>query len=192
MPFPVPAPGFRSAGRILVDHALTGLRLAQRYPLTIRCLGEARYLDPDLEQWSFERSITLGTCKSFADAMTLAVARIAQDELTCGADQELHFTPLLITILDAEQGLALAGEVVAGTIAWCQPVACDAEARAMVTRSSRQRAEAQRLLDRGQQKVASRLRRRACAGEGRLVDPFWRDTARDALFQRRAADAGPH
>ena len=56
--------GFLSAGRVLISQTLAQLRLAPRTPLTITCSGEARYLDPDLEQWAFERSVCLGACDS--------------------------------------------------------------------------------------------------------------------------------
>ena len=138
--------GFRSAGRVLISQALAQLQLAQRYPLTVSCSGEARYLDP-----------------------------------------ALRFTPQLIAVVDAYQGLVMAGEVSNGGVTWVQPVASDAEARAVVTLACRQRAEAQHLADLGRHAEASGLRRQAAATEGRLVDPFWRDAAQLALLQRRAA-----
>ncbi|MDQ2067212.1 hypothetical protein Q9295_12605 [Xinfangfangia sp. CPCC 101601] len=179
--------GFRSAGRVLISQALAQLQLAQRYPLTVSCSGEARYLDPELEQWAFERSVDLGTCDSLVDAMMLVSTRLGSGEIACGDDPALGFTPQMIAVLDAEHGLVLAGEVSNRHVTWCQPVASDTEARAVVTLACRQRAEAQHLTDLGRHAEASGLRRQAAATEGRLVDPFWRDAAQLALLQRRAA-----
>lgn len=179
--------GFRSAGRLLISQALEHLQLAQRYPLTVTCSGEARYLDPELEQWAFERSVSIGTCGSLKAAMMLVSTRLGSGAITCGDDPALGFTPQLIAVVDADQGLVLAGEASNGGVTWFQPVASDAEARAVVTLACRQRADAQHLADLSRHAEASGLRRRAAATEGRLVDPFWRDAAQLALLRRRAA-----
>ncbi len=179
--------GFRSAGRVLISQALAQLQLAQRNPLTVTCSGEARYLDPDLDQWAFERSVCLGTCDSLVDAMMLVSTRLASGDIACGDDPALRFTPQLIAVVGADQGLVLAGEVSNRQVTWCQPVTSDAEARAVVTLACRQRAEAQHLADLGRHAEAGLLRRGAAATEGRLVDPFWREAAQLALLQRRAA-----
>ncbi|KFI25489.1 hypothetical protein CDV50_17440 [Haematobacter massiliensis] len=179
--------GFLSAGRVLISQTLAQLRLAQRTPLTITCTGEARYLDPELERWAFERSVCLGACDSLVDAMMLVSTRLGSGDVACSDDPALRFTPKLIAVVDADQGLVLAGEVANGGVTWLQPVASDAEARAVVTLACSQRAEAQHLADMGKHADASLLRRRAAAAEGRLVDPFWRDAAQLALLQRRAA-----
>ena len=178
---------FRSAGRVLISQAFAQLQLAQRYPLTVSCSGEARYLDPDLDQWAFEHSVSLGTSDSLADAMMLVSTRLASGDLACGDDPALCFTPQLIAVLDADQALVLAGEVSKPQVTWCQPVGSDAEARAVVALACRQRAEAQHLADLARHAEANRLRRQATVTEGRLVDPFWRDAAQLALLQRRAA-----
>ena len=179
--------GFRSAGRVLISQALAQLQLAQRNPLTVTCSGEARYLDPDLDQWAFERSVCLGTCDSLVDAMMLVSTRLASGDIACGDDPALRFTPQLIAVVGADQGLVLAGEVSNRQVTWCQPVTSDAEARAVVTLACRQRSEAQHLADLGRHAEADLLRRGAAATEGRLVDPFWRDAAQLVLLQRRAA-----
>ena len=187
MTLPLPASGFLPVGQILIEQTLAHLRLAQRYPLHVSCAGEARYADPDLDRWSYERSVDLGTCASLTEAMDFASRRIDCDDITLGLDEALRFAPHLIAILDAEHGLVLAGEARSGRIAWCSPVASDAEARAVVTEACRLRAEAQRHLDLGAHGKAGRLRRKAALLEGRLVDPFWRDAAQLALLQARAA-----
>jgi len=178
---------FLSAGRVLISQTLAQLRLAQRTPLTIACTGEARYHDPDLAQWAFERSVSIGTCGSLKAAMILVSTRLGSGAITCGDDPALGFTPQLIAVVDADQGLVLAGEVANGGVTWLQPVRSDAEARAVVSLACSQRAEAQHLADLGRHAEANRLRRQAAATEGRLVDPFWRDAAQLALLQRRAA-----
>lgn len=178
---------FLSAGRVLISQTLAQLRLAQRNPLTITCTGEARYHDPDLAQWAFERSVSIGICGSLKAAMVLVSTRLGSGDITCRDDPALGFTPQLIVVLDAEHGLVLAGEVSNRYVTWCQPVTSDAEARAVVTLACRQRAEAQHLADLGRHAEAGLLRRGAAATEGRLVDPFWREAAQLALLQRRAA-----
>lgn len=187
MSFPVSSAGFRPAGLILADQTLAHLRMAQRFPLTISCNGEARYLDPELGQWAFERSVSLGTCDSLAAAMMLVSSRFASGDIAYCDDPALRFTPQLIAVLDAEQGLVLAGEVSNRHVTWCQPVVSDAEARTVVTLVCRKRAEVQHLADLGRHAEASLLRRQAAVIEGRLVDPFWRDTAQLALLQSPAA-----
>ncbi|MBJ2153199.1 hypothetical protein [Paracoccus sp. IB05] len=181
------AEGFRSAGRVLINEAVAHLRLAQRHPLTVTCTGEARYLDPDLDQWAFVRSVSIGTCDSLAAGMSLVSTRLGSGDIACSDDPALRFTPQLIAVLDPDQGLVLAGEVANGGVTWLQPVASNAEARAVVTLACRQRAEAQHLADLGKHAEARRFRRQATATEGRLVDPFWRAAAQLALLQRRAA-----
>ncbi|NPD17147.1 hypothetical protein HOY34_18300 [Xinfangfangia sp. D13-10-4-6] len=187
MPYSGSTEGFRSAGRVLISQALARLQLAQRTPLTVTCSGEARYLDPDLAQWAFERFVCLGTCDSLVDAMMLVSTRLGSGDITCGDDPALGFTPQLIAVIDAAQGLVMTGEVSNGGVTWVQPVASDAEVRAVVALACRQRTEAQHLADSGKHAEASGLRRRAAATEGRLVDPFWRDAAHLALLQRWAA-----
>lgn len=179
--------GFRSAGRVLINQALVQLQFAQRYPLTVTCSGEARYFDPDLDQWVFERRVSLGTSDSLADAMMLVSTHLGSGDIVCGDDPTLDVKPHRIAVIDAELGLVLAGEVSNRHVTWCQPVVSDAEARAVVTLACRQRAEAQHLSDLGRHAEANRLRRQAAATEGRLVDPFWRDAAQLALLQRSAA-----
>lgn len=187
MTLPLSACGFLPVGQILIEQTLAHLRLAQRYPLHVSCAGEARYADPDLDRWSFERDVDLGTCSSLSEAIYVASRRIARDNITLSLDEALRFAPHLIAILDVEHGLVLAGEALSGRIVWCAPVASDAEARAVVTKASRLRAEAQRHADLGAHGKAGKLRRKAASLEGRLVDPFWRDAAQLALLQARAA-----
>ncbi|WP_112312953.1 hypothetical protein [Pseudogemmobacter bohemicus] len=179
--------GFLSAGQVLISQTLAQLRLAQRTPLTVTCSGEARYLVPDLEQWAFERSVSLGTCDSLVGAMMQVSTRLGSGDIACGDDPALGFTPQLIVVVDSDQGLVLAGEVSNRQVTWCQPVASDSEARAVVTLACSQRVEAQHFADLGKHAEAIALRRQATATEGRLVDPFWRDAAQLAFLQRRAA-----
>ena len=117
----------------------------------------------------------------------LVSTRLGSGDIACGDDPALGFTPQLIAVVDADQGLVLAGEVANGGVTWLQPVRSDAEARAVVSLACSQRAEAQHLADLGRHAEANRLRRQAAATEGRLVDPFWRDAAQLVLLQRRAA-----
>jgi hypothetical protein len=102
-------------------------------------------------------------------------------------DPDLRLVPQCVTILDADHCLALAGEVQAGMIAWCEPVARDAEARRVVSEACLLRSEARAAVDAGNPTAADALILRARALEGRLVDPFWRDFARSFARQSLAA-----
>jgi hypothetical protein len=66
-------------------------------------------------------------------------------------------------------------------VAWCHPVANALEARAVVTKAVKLRAQAGRATDWGEPDLAQRLRHRADLLDGRLVDPLWRAFAVRAL-----------
>jgi hypothetical protein len=89
--------------------------------------------------------------------------------------------PELLAILDRGDRLVLAGSACDGAVAWCHPVTCAAEARAVVIEASQLRAQAGRAADWSEADLARRLRHRADLLDGRLVDPLWRAFAARAL-----------
>ncbi|WP_299363760.1 hypothetical protein [uncultured Paracoccus sp.] len=168
---------FRSIGQILAADVMPALYRSQKLPLRISCLGVASYCASDDEN-SFDRMIPLGECPSPEGAMQAAAVRLSRGDICMGPDSFPYFQPRIMLIQDQDQRLVLAGEIRAGIILWQQPVACDAEARRIVTEASRLRGMAFRASDPGD---ARRLRYRAAALEARLVDPFWRETSADLL-----------
>ena len=109
---------------------------------------------------------------TLAEAMLGAIAH---------ADGTSDGTPQMLAILDREDRLVLAGVAAEGAVAWCQPVASAAEARAVVTEASQLRAQAGRAAGWQEGDLATRLRHRAELLEARLVDPLWRAFAARAL-----------
>ena len=89
--------------------------------------------------------------------------------------------PQLLAILDRDDRLVLVGAACDGAVAWCHPVTCAAEARAVVIEASQLRAQASRAADWLESDLATRLRQRADLLEARLVDPLWRAFATRAL-----------
>jgi hypothetical protein len=89
--------------------------------------------------------------------------------------------PQLLAILDRDERLVLAGAASDCAVAWCHPVTCAAEARAVVIEASQLRAQAGRAADWSEADLARRLRHRADLLDGRLVDPLWRAFAARAL-----------
>lgn len=174
---------FRSIGQILAADVLPALYRVQMLPLRISCLGVASY-DASDEANSFDRVIPLGECPSPEEAIQAAALRLSRGDICTEPDSFPYFQPRIMLIQDQDQRLVLAGEIRACIILWQQPVACDAEARRIVTEASRLRGMAFRALDAGD---ARRLRYRAAALEARLVDPFWRETSADLLRLPQAA-----
>lgn len=89
--------------------------------------------------------------------------------------------PQLLTILDRDERLVLAGAASDCAVAWCHPVTSVAEARGVVTEASQLRAQAGRAATWGEPDLAQRLRHRADLLDGRLVDPLWRAFVARAL-----------
>lgn len=174
---------FRSIGQILAVDVLPALYRAQKLPLRISCLGVASYDASDAAN-SFDRMVPLGECPSPEEAIQAAALRVARGDICAGPDSFPYYQPRIMLIQDHDQCLILAGEIRAGIILWQQPVACDAEARRIVTEASGLRGMAFRASDPGD---ARRLRYRAAALEARLVDPFWRETSADLLRLPQAA-----
>lgn len=112
------------------------------------------------------RPKVLNRCATLAEAMQVAMDHA--DEFVPGG------APRLLTILDREGRLVLAGVVSDGSVAWCHPVSNAAEARAVVFEASQTRAQAMRAAEWHDHDVAQRLRHRAECLDARLVDPMWR------------------
>ncbi len=187
MTAPISQTAFRGPGDNLVGGVLARLRLADRLPLRVSCRYLAHWDDPELDQLHFEREIDLGTCGDLAAAMTAARNAVASGHFDAGRDAALRLVPQFVTILDAEHGLVLAGEVQAGRIRWCTPVDSDAEAQRVVSEACGLRAKARAATDADDPASAAVLLTRAQALEGRLVDPFWRDLAAAAVDHAFAA-----
>lgn len=187
MNFPLPQSAFRAPRDILVRNTLAHLRLAERLPLRVRCLCLAHWDDPDFDQLQLEREVELGAFGTLAAAMAQVVTAVASGHISADRDPALRLVPQLVTILDAEGCLVLAGAVQPGGVRWCDPVRSDVEARHLVGEACRLRAEARTAGDLGDTAGAEALRAQARAQEGRLVDPFWRDLAHGAVNQVLAA-----
>lgn len=168
---------FRSIGQVLAADVLPALYRSPKLPLRISCLGVASYDASDAAN-SFDRVIPLGECPSPEEAIQAASLRLSRGDICTGPDSFPYFQPRIMLIQDRDQRLVLAGEIRAGIILWQQPVACDAEARRILTEASRLRGMAFRASD---PVDSRRLRYRAAVLETRLVDPFWRDAAADLL-----------
>jgi hypothetical protein len=178
---------FRGPGGNLVGGVLARLRLADRLPLRVSCRCLAHWDDPALDQLCINREVDLGTCGDLAAAMSVARKAVASGHVDAGRDTALRLVPQFVTILDAQHGLALAGEVQAGRVRWYDPVDSDAEARRVVNEACRLRAKARAATDADDPASAALLLTRAQVLEGRLVDPFWRDLAAAAVDHALAA-----
>lgn len=187
MTAPIPQAAFRGPGDNLVGGALARLRLAGRLPLRASCRCLAHWDDPALDQLCINREVDLGTCGDLVAAITLCHKAVASGHVDAGRDEALRMVPQFITILDAQHGLALSGEVQAGMVRWCIPVNNDVEARRVVNEACGLRTEARAAIDADDPASAAALLTRAQAMEGRLVDPFWRDLATAAVDLALAA-----
>jgi hypothetical protein len=174
---------FRSIGQILAVDVLPALYRSQKLAVRISCLGVASY-DASDDEDSFDRMIPLGECPSPEEAIQAAALRLSRGDICTGPDSFPYFQPRIMLIQDKDQRLVLAGEIRASIILWQQPVACDAEARRIVTEASRLRGMA---FQAAASTEARALRYRAAALEARLVDPFWRETSADLLRLPKAA-----
>ena len=187
MTAPISQTAFRGPGGNLVGGVLARLRLADRLPLRVSCRCVAHWDDLALDRLHFERDVDLGTCGEVAAAMTVACKAVASGHVDAGRDAALRLVPQFVTIVDAEHGLVLAGEVQMGRVRWCAPVDSDAEARRVVNEACGLRAKARTATDADDPASAAALLTRAQALEGRLVDPFWRDLAAAAVDLALAA-----
>lgn len=172
---------FRPVGQILAAELLPRLRLAQKLPLRVSCIGTA---SSDVDASGFDHSTSLGEGRSPEEAMSLAALRVSRGDIRAGSGDALRFRPRLAVIQDRKLGLVLAGEIRAGVILWQQPVASDAEARRVVLEASHLRGMAFNMPG---QRSARELCYRASLLEARLVDPFWREVAAELLALPQAA-----
>jgi hypothetical protein len=164
-------------------------------PLTIHATAYARGIPPHLPTGEADPShpfaLTLSR-RAPADLMSgraapLVLARFANlAEAMQGAIDHAEgiasdAPPQLLAILDRDDRLVLGGAASNHAVAWCHPVANALEARAVVTKAVKLRAQAGRATDWGEPDLAQRLRHRADLLDGRLVDPLWRAFAARAL-----------
>lgn len=181
MTAPISQTAFCGPGDNLIGGVLARLRLSDRLPLRVSCSCLAHWDDPALDQLCINREVDLGTCGDLAAAMALVRNGVASGHVDAGRDAALRLVPQFLTILDAEHCLVLAGEAQMGGVQWCTPVNSDAEARRVVNEACGFRAKARAATDADEAASAAALLTRAQALEGRLVDPFWRDLAADAV-----------
>lgn len=110
---------------------------------------------------------------------TSSVSRHAFDLDT--AIEALDFRPELILIHDSLRRLVLAGQAWEQNIRWCEPVASDEEVADITRQIDELRDEASYEANWDNFSTAEDLRLRARVLAGRLVDPFWRRHARQAI-----------
>lgn len=174
---------FRPVGQILAASLVPAALVAARLPLRIYCLGTVNQ-DAGDDALGCDRLVPLGQCDRPELAMHIAAMSLSSRDIRASARNLAQFRPRLVLIQDRDHCLVLAGEIRAGTILWQQPVTSDAEARQVVIEASKLRGMAFRETDAA---AASKLQDRAAVLEGRLVDPFWRETASDLLRFPQAA-----
>lgn len=150
----------RSASPDMVGHGAFQLKVDRENPLFLAHLNAT--------------PMDFGKFRSLTGAITQAVALAGTGEIGCQAGD-------LLTIFDLDERLVLAGVGVDGSVAWCHPVRSDAEARAVVQEACALRGQAMRREQGHGGGSAQELRWRARLLDGRLVDPFWRSAACQAL-----------
>lgn len=177
------ASAFTPTTKLPFEQLISHLRSAAKYPLRITCFGVATFIDddPDAEAISFDHTLRLAECRSHDSAIAEAEHRIAERDFGNAGNGCWTYAPRVIAILDADGALVTGGEVRGSAIRWCDPVASDGEARKIVTEASRLRGQA--FIEAGQnnQAAARNLRFSASILEARLVDKFWRESARAVL-----------
>jgi hypothetical protein len=178
------AAAFPSVEKIAFGELISNLRNAARFPLRIAMIGTATFIDddPQAETISYDRTIHLTESSSLRDAIITAETRIAHDDIEGRAGDGVRYLPRIITVIDSEGRLVVAGEVLAQNIRWCDPVTSDGEARMVVTEASRLRGKAFSEARSSNPDTARGLQFSAGILEGRLVDRVWREPAREALL----------
>ena len=158
--------------------------------LTVSCQGYIEYPEDDPvfgTSWTTHIA-ELGQRGLIEDAMALAAEWLSQDDhdLSSAVDA-LSFRPELVLVRDALDRLVFTGEVRSGgNIHWCEPIASDEEAAAVVKQVDDLRDEASYEAGWDNHNTAERLRLRARVLAGRLVNPFWQAHARKAVLAATA------
>lgn len=167
-----------------IAQVVAGLARASRLPLVVTCLGDVEFPGGCLAHGrsAFEQTVILTRTSCLDEAIAHAETRIGEDAITALPEGAGGFVAKLIVIQDDEKCLVLAGKVHARSISWCPPVTTDGEARQVVEKASRIRADAAFQADWHNTQAARQLRFRASVLEGRLVDPFWRAAAHAAVL----------
>lgn len=157
------------------SHLISHLHNVARFPLRIAMIGTATFIDVDPQAGtiSYDRTIHLAESSSLRDAILTAET---------SAGRGVRYLPRIVTVIDREGRLVVAGEVRAQKIRWCDPVTSDGEARMVVTEASRLRGKAFAQAGSDNPDVARDLRFSAGILECRLVDGIWREPAREALL----------
>ena len=163
--FPAPTPALPALRPLMFANTAADPHLA--FALTTRDCSPAAAMSGTARPLVRDRFATL------TDAMQGAIA--LADQMAFDA------APQMLTILDRDDRLVLAGVATDGAVAWCHPIISAAEARAVVTEASQLRAQANSTSDWQEDGLSQRLRQRADLLEARLVDPLWRTFAARAL-----------
>jgi len=150
----------RSAAPDMVRHGAFQLKVDRENPLFLAHLNAT--------------PMDFGKFRSLTGAIAQAVELAGAGAIGCQAVD-------LLTIFDLDERLVLAGATMDGGVAWCHPVRSDAEARAVAQEACALRGQAMRREQGHGGGSAQELRWRARLLDGRLVDPFWRSAACQAL-----------
>lgn len=168
-----------------IAELIASLGAARRFPLRVACFGEIEYRqdDPVYDTYTMPHTVALAECASLDEAIACVERYARQENFPTGEDDALGFLPQLFAVLDGEGNLVLTGEPWLHGVKWCDPVTSDDEARQVVEEASKLRAEASAEAGWDNHTTARRLSFRASVLEGRLVDPWWRQTVCAALLQ---------
>lgn len=152
----------------------------------IICEGEFEYPEDDPTYGTYWSSGTMkfGQCGLITQAMNISQERISQQDFVFSDESEaLDFRPYRLVIYDTLDRLVLAGHANTDSIEWCIPVESDTEADLV-------RLEVRQVLDQASEEgrwdnycTVQGLRRQATVIQGRLVDRFWREHAKQAILQ---------
>ncbi|GAJ29303.1 hypothetical protein [Acidomonas methanolica] len=150
----------------------------------IECQGllELPEDEPVHGTWWTSATLTLGESGLIQDAVALARQCVENHDFVLDrSSDELDFRPQLIHVHDRRDRLVLAGSAAGSAIAWCVPVGSDEEAAAVATEACTVQAEGSVEYGWDNYETARSLWLRADSLRGRLVDPYWRAHARNAL-----------
>ncbi len=159
-------------------------RYRQGKGFLVQCDGDVHYLEDNPIFGTYTRTgiLELGQYGSIEEAMNAAETTVHDETYPFDDYGEVdHFSPELVSIHDLHQRLVLSGQVIGEGIRWCVPVDSDDEARQLADQADQLRSEASLEAGWDNFSTAASLRWQARRVEARLVDPFWRKHARNAI-----------
>lgn len=158
---------------------------------SIVCQGKVEYPedDPVYGTWWTPHTLPLGQHGLIEATMALASRRVARHEFDLGSLEldALDFQGERVLILDARERRVLAGQVEDRRIRWCDPVGSDKEAADVARQIGELRDEAADEARWDNVHTAEALWLKARVLDGRQVDAFWREHARQAVQTASAA-----